>query len=235
MGLTIHYELHSASRSVRNARRLVEQLRQAALDLPFKEVGQVVEFVGDDANFDNADRGNENCWLLIQAAQSIHKDDRFYQVPPRHVIAFSTWPGDGSEPANFGLALYPATIDVANGFLTRRMRTMLSGWSWSSFCKTQYASNPAHGGVENFLRCHLAVVALLDRAKKLGVLKHVSDEGEFWEHRDIKALATEVGEWNTMLAGWAGRLKDAFGDELVAEITKYPNFEHLEADGSLDD
>jgi hypothetical protein len=232
MGLTIHYELQTTHRSVRKARQLVEQLRQHALDLPFKEVGEVVEFKDDDANFDNHDRDDENRWLLVQAGQSIHQRDRYYHVNPRHVIAFSTWPGDGSEPANFGLSLYPATIVIDNQFKVRRMRTMLTGWSWSSFCKTQYASNPDCGGVENFLRCHLAVIKLLDHAKGLGMLKHVSDEGGFWEVRDIKALATEVGEWNTMIAGWAGRLLDDFGKNVVAEITNFPNFEHLEAKGS---
>ena len=42
----------------------------------------------------------------------------------------------------------------------------------------QYASNPDCGGVENFLRCHLAVVKLLDHAATLGILKEVSDEGD---------------------------------------------------------
>ena len=109
------------------------------------------------------------------------------------------------------------------------MRTGLGDWSWGSFCKTQYASNPAYGGVENFLRCHLAVVKLLDHAAHLGILKEVKDEGDFWQKRDIMALAQEVGEWNTMIAGWAGRLKDAFGEAVESEIAKFPNFEHLEA------
>jgi len=86
--------------------------------------------------------------------------------------------------------------------------------------------------MENFLRCHLAVVKLLDHAKEFGLLKLVSDEGDYWEKRDIKALAQEVGDWNSMIAGWAGRFKDAFGDGVVSEITNYPNFEHLEAKGS---
>jgi hypothetical protein len=49
--------------------------------------------------------------------------------------------------------------------------------------------------------------------------------------RDIKALAQEVGDWNSIIAGWAGRLKDAFGDGVASEIAKYPNFEHFEAKG----
>ena len=49
MGLTIHYQLQSASRSPAKARQLVEQVRQKALDLPFKEVGEIVEVNTADA------------------------------------------------------------------------------------------------------------------------------------------------------------------------------------------
>jgi hypothetical protein len=231
MRLTIHYSLQSPTRSPDKARQLVEQLRQKALDLPFKEVGEVIDLGRDE--IDRLDRENPFRWLMIQAEGSVPQGDVHYRVKPLRVIAFSAWPGEGSEEANFGLAIYPKTIEVEDRsrwpYRTKRVRTGLGGWSWSSFCKTQYASNPECGGVENFLRCHLAVVKLLDAAAELGVLKEVHDEGEYWEKRDIPALAAEVGDWNTMIAGWAGRLKDSFGDGLQSGIAKFPNFEHLEA------
>ena len=225
MGLTIHYSLQAKTSSPQKARQLVDQLRQKGLDLPFKEVEQIVEISGDTADLDKLDRDDPNRWLLIQTGRYVERDGRHYRVTPTQVIAFSTDPGEGSEQANFGLAVYPKTIEVEG----KKVRTGLDDWSWSSFCKTQYASNPECGGVENFLRCHLAIVKLLDHAKELGILKEVSDEGDYWEKRDIKALAQEVGDWNTMIAGWAGRFKDAFGDGVVSEIAKFPNFEHLEA------
>ena len=114
---------------------------------------------------------------------------------------------------------------------TRRIRTRLSGWCWGSFCKTQYASNPECGGVANFLRCHLSVIRMLDHAKELGILRSVSDEGDFWEKRNIEDLSREVGQWNEAIAGWLGQLKDQLGPDLLAAITKFPNFEHLEAKG----
>ena len=234
MGLTIHYQLQNASRSPAKARQLVEQLRQKALDLPFKEVAEIVELDGETADFDKLDKDDPKRWLLIQAGQYVIHDERHYRVTPQRVIAFSTWPGEGCEEANFGLAVYPKTIEVedrsGSPHRKKKIRTNLGNWSWSSFCKTQYASNPEVGGVENFLRCHLAVVKLLDAAAEIGILKEVRDEGDYWEKRDIKALAAEVGDWNTMIAGWAGRLKDSFGDGVIAEIAKFPNFEHLEAE-----
>ena len=145
-----------------------------------------------------------------------------------------TLPGDGCEAANFGFCKYPAHIEVDDPEWPgqcNRIRTKLPGWRWSSFCKTQYASNSECGGVQNFLRCHLSVVSLLDHARSLGILEGVSDEGDFWETRDVCALTQEVGQWNNMIAGFAGQMKDWFGDQFVAEITNFLDFEHLEAKG----
>ena len=98
MGLTIHYSLQSASRTPAKARQLVEQLRQKALDLPFKEVGEIVEVNGDTADLDKLDRDDQNCWLLIQAEQYLVRGGRHYRITPTLVIAFSTLPGD--DPSN---------------------------------------------------------------------------------------------------------------------------------------
>lgn len=72
---------------------------------------------------------------------------------------------------------------------------------------------------------------MLDHAQELGLLNEAHDEGGYWQKRDLPALAKEVGDWNTMIAGWAGRFKDAFGDQVDSEISKFGNFEHLEAAG----
>ena len=231
MGLTIHYGLkHSGN----DAAALVAKLRQRALDLPFMEVGEIVDLGGAACDFDQRDRDDPNRWLLIQAGQYLDdplNNGTSYGLAPTRVIAFSTWPGEGCEAANFGLCQYPRHLHVDG----RKIPTNLPGWSWRSFCKTQYASNPECGGVENFLRCHLLVVAMLDYAKTLGTLERVSDEGGYWEKRDVAALAREVGEWNGILAAFAGQLQDALSGgpgQLVSEITKFPNFEHLEAVGA---
>ncbi len=233
MGLTIHYKLHSDTRSPAEARRLVEELRRRALDLPFAEVEEVVELSGDACDFEKQDREHPHRWLLIQAGQWLVRDDVHYRVMPKHVVAFSCDPGEGCEQANFGLCLYPGVLDVTDSRTghARKLRTQLKGWCWSSFCKTQYSSSSSAGGIPNFLRCHLSVIRLLDHAKQLGILASVSDEGDFWEKRDVRALAREVGEWNEGMAGLVGQLKDMFGADLEAPIAKYPDFEHLEAKG----
>ena len=239
MGLTIHWNLQADVRTETEARQLVDRLRQRALDLPLASVGEIMDLSGRDADYKVQPAESPARWLLIQAGQYVEKDDCHYAVAPQHVIAFQTQPGDGCEPANFGLCRYPAFIEVEDqrvGFLPRkrRVRTGLTGWCWSSFCKTQYASNPACGGVQNFLRCHLSVIALLDFGKSLGMVEGVKDEGSYWETRDVEALAREVGEWNEMIAAFAGQFKDALGAGVVSEIAKFPNFEPLEARGRRD-
>ncbi len=235
MGLTIHYKLYSDTRDAKQARQLIEDLRKRALDLPFAKVGEVTELKGGSCNYQYY-VGNANAplrWLAIQAEQLVERENNYYRVKPKHIIAFSTDPGEECEPANFGLALYPATIfvpDPKTG-LNCRLQTELTRWCWSSFCKTEYASNPAAGGVQNFLRCHLLVIRMLDIAKELGILASARDEGGFWENRDVEALAKEVGEWNQGMAALVGQLKVLLGGNIDAPITKFPNFEHLEADG----
>jgi hypothetical protein len=207
------------------------------MDLPFERVDEVIELSGPQCEYEQYGQDHPNRWLLIQAGQFVVDplcEGRSYSVTPSHVIAFSTWPGQGCEEANFGLCRYPATIDLHSGRpgQGRQIRTRLRGWSWGSFCKTHYASNPKWGGLRHFLRCHLAVIAMLDHAQSLGMLDHVSDEGGFWDKRDVEALARQVGEMSELLAGLAGRLKDLAGDQVLAEIAKFPDFEHLEAKGA---
>ena len=50
MGLTIHYQLASTGDEA-HTRQLVQQLRQAALDLPLQHVGEIVELRGDQCDW----------------------------------------------------------------------------------------------------------------------------------------------------------------------------------------
>jgi hypothetical protein len=149
MGLTIHYSLHSATCHNDDARKLVEQLRTRALDMPFQRVGDLVDLKGDGCDYESRERDDPYRWLLIQASQPIERDGYMYHVAPTRLFAFSTSPGEGSEPANFGLCRYPRHVVGHDG---RKVTTGLpSGWYWSSFCKTQYASNPDLGGTQSFV------------------------------------------------------------------------------------
>ena len=196
-------------------------------------------------------------------------------VQPLEIISFDTIPGPGSEWASFGLARYPAEIEVTysprgdDRFIktvtkggwtrwefdwkrgsggwsatattagsspmtrsSRRNGRSRPGWrlAYSTFCKTQYASDPTCGGVPNFVRCHLCVIHLLDRIAELPTMKvrdrrrgqvrpvllHAMTRGRkkrvyTWHDGkyDVKALVQEVGEWNEMIATMFGAMKDA--------------------------
>jgi hypothetical protein len=102
---------------------------------------------------------------------------------------------------------------------------------WSSFCKTQYANAPELGGWANFQRAHLSVVAVLEHMQQIGFRVRVSDEGDFWEGRDLAVLARNIGEYDAMIAGMAGIFKDAAeakGQGVESPILGRRDFEQLE-------
>jgi hypothetical protein len=234
MGLTIHYKL-KAKGTAATAKKLVETLHQQAHDLPLKEVGNIVDLVGEECDFEKREKNDPLRWLLIQSHGTVslshlpgETEHSSHYVSPKRVIAFTTWPGEGCEESNFGLCQFPATITTERH---GKIKSRLDGWHWGSFVKTQYSSDPNCGGVQNFLRCHLSVIAMLDRAKQLGCLESISDEGGFWEQRNLEALVKEIGSWNVMIAAFGGKLKDLLGGGIEMPIANYPNFEHLELAG----
>ena len=233
MGLTIHWSF-KGPKTKAEAKAVIEKLRQRAMDLPFESVSAIVQFKGEAANFEN-DPDGKHRWLKIQARETIwSKDGRTgWDVRPTEIIGFQIIVAPGSEPMEVFLATYPKTILIQDERTRtpKRLRTNRTGWSGGGFTKTQYASRPDCGGVTNFLRAHLSVCRMLDRAKELGILESVSDEGDFFEKRDIPALVNEVGEWNSFIAAGVGAMDELVGTPCIAPIKDYPDFEMLEAKG----
>ena len=258
MGLTIHYDLSAKTRSAAKALKLIQALRQRCLDLPFKTVGDIVDLSGDKADFNKRDDKDPLRWFLIQSDTSVdyvwkrrydkrgnptmravkpdeHDRSRYSMgVLPLHVIGFTAWPGEGCEESNVGLCLYPSTVEVEQYGYKDTVRVGCKGWSWHSFCKTQYANDPAAGGLANFLRCHLTVCAMLEAAKAIGLTVEVHDEGNYWQKRDMKALGQEVGEWDKMIAAGGGALRDALGPAVETAMDGRPDAESLEAHAPAD-
>ena len=181
-------------------------------------------------------------------------------VPAIEWVGFSTMPGEGTESAHFGLARYPkafrptaeqaqiinvtrsrsdrsvtpgpAAIDIPAGEIAVGAR----GWSsWYGWCKTQYAHRH---GLDHFMHCHLALIELLDRAKDLGILDYVNDDGGYWETRSTDVLIGNLRDNDRVVAAFVGALNDQIGEALadrgyvaIAPIQTAPDFEHLEAEG----
>ena len=193
----------------------------------------------------------------IETDYTPHDDDRFISTITKDGMTrwefnwrkFHKWQEEQIRAGNSGPHLSEFHEEK------RKIKTRLSsGWRYSAFCKTQYASEPAAGGVPNFIRCHLCVIHLLDRIAELPTMKvSVDDEGKYgrsyytddpWAEKrvytwhegkySVKALAEEVGEWNTMIAAAFGGLQDmakAHGQEIDAPIASYSDFERLEFKG----
>jgi hypothetical protein len=125
-----------------------------------------------------------------------------------------------------GLCQYPERVQI-NG--QSKPTKLDSGWRFHSFCKTQYAGE--HGW-ENFLKCHLIVVSLLDFWRGMGVRVKVNDEGGYWKSRSIEKLRGELQQYDRLIAAGAGIFKDADnGLAVQSPIFNYKNFERLEHEG----
>jgi len=260
MGLTIHYSLRSSARTQSEAGKQVEAMRQLALDLPFEAVGDVIQLGRRELKAIEATRGpnpSPLLWFAIQSGCYVDlSGGRSVRVEPSIVEGFAVEVGPGCEPMNLGLCRYPATVTVDH----RRYPVNRPGYSWDSFCKTQYASDPECGGAANFVRCHVSAITLLERIGEIpGLTVTVRDEGHYGpsHHSDdyreayaagrkptyvdhpathsIPKLLAECGDYNEMIAALAGALSDRMGaDTVESPIKSYPNFERLEFDGHQD-
>jgi hypothetical protein len=100
-------------------------------------------------------------------------------VNPVPIICFPVMPGKGCEIAAFGF--------------TRPT----DRWWWTYSCCTLHASRSENGGVENFVRSHLALIGLLDAIRLAGhATVEAKDDGGYWQHRDREKLAEAVLTWN---------------------------------------
>ncbi|MGG6265425.1 hypothetical protein ACQ4M3_24410 [Leptolyngbya sp. AN03gr2] len=220
MGLNISYNL-SLTAGVDQAREIVLALRQKALDLAFTQVDEFVELQGEACHFDMDDREDPHIFLKLRGLKpTVIAMNGMSWKDSTYLLAFDTLPGQGCETAAFG-------------FATHNKIQAVNDWIWTGFCKTQYASNSEYGGREHFIRCHLALVKLLDESQKLGVRCEVDDQGNYWNTRSIFELTAALNAQNVFMAATMGSIKNALDSTatLQAPILDYPNFEYLEAEG----
>lgn len=231
MGLSLCYEFRCQTDAA-EARQVVAHLRKLALDLPFDEVSDIVEFRGEPGEHENDQTARMLSIFGCQYGQKRMADgeDVWISINPKHVICFSIHPTKGSETAQIGLAAHPAVVEYHHGGQTYLIETGLVGiYSWAQCCKTQYAGLQQYGGVPNFLKAHLTLVDLLDQAHATGMSVEVKDDSGYWDDRDKPKLEQTLARWNGLIAAFAGQLKDRL--DVQAPILSAPDFEHLEAKG----
>ena len=95
-------------------------MRQLALDLPFEKVDDTVQHLGPDVCQRPLEdlRPNENLFSsVLDGCKHVdipwhRKQSASVTVQPLEILSFWTIPGPGSEWASFGLARYPAEVEV---------------------------------------------------------------------------------------------------------------------------
>jgi len=219
MGLTIHYELRlPTSMAEDDVDDIVAALQAYARTLPFEHVSPVTS-VSDQPLWDlppsdrplsdlPLDTSGADVWssclegwaMLI--AEPFDEDERGFTGDVTTARGFLVNPGEWCETATVGFLRCANTIGVP------------LGWYWQCSCKTQYASNISGAF---FVACHTAVVALLDRAVRLGVDVTVEDETDYWEIRDEARLIRQVGSGNRLVERIAGPFVKVIGLEACDE------------------
>lgn len=59
---------------------------------------------------------------------------------------------------------------------------------------------------------------MLDAARELGITCDVTDEGGYWDNRNIQELTSTIRQYNILMAGFAGQLKDNLAADNITSI-----------------
>ena len=217
MGLTIHYKL-AVEKNIPSAaaRELIQRIALHAKEIGCAEVGEVMRV---EAN-------TPFTGLFVRMGRA--EDCCFGQAQARSGWMVDVWPGEGCESALFALCKYPRRIRSIAGSLPTGFE---GGWLFKGHCKTQYA---AEHGWPHFLRCHKAVVEMLDFCRQLGLEVQVTDESGFWDTRSEEQVRATLQRYDGLVAAVAGVLKDAAeenGSSVKSPMFDRADFEHLEAMG----
>ena len=140
MGLTLRYTLQAKVRTAGQAKRLVEGLRQAACDLPIRDVGPLVEYEARPGQHEVFPAGFDVTYM-------VRRGDTWTCQPPARFVAFHIDPAAGSEWADLvWLAFRAGRAGTGRAFARRSTRATPSTaesptscaatWGWLS-CWTE--------------------------------------------------------------------------------------------------
>lgn len=158
---------------------------------------------------------------------------RLIWVAPVAGWQFEVEIGEGCEPLRLGLFRHPRKVRLGSGEWIET--NVPRGWHFEGWCKTQYA---ARHGWDHFLHCHRTVLRLLASLRRRGVEVSITDDGEYWPEGDEARLCAKLGEFDALVAGWVGLLKDraeesGWGEPVTAPILRRDDFERLEHAGRM--
>ena len=154
-----------------------EEVRKAVATSPAPVVGRLLPFTGETCSGKSSTgcaivqgrhmshrRGNAPSWVLVELED---------QVQGPYSLAVQRHDRRGPNDS----LLPPSSRPTWNGCCGARSTTVPGETgTWGSFCKTQYANE---FGLPNFLRAHMTVCAILEKAQDIGFKVTVNDEGGF--------------------------------------------------------
>lgn len=197
----------------------IQELKARFQELPVTSVGDIVEIEHAHTTFDT-NRGEKRPYLEALLGNSMALADFSTSMSKR---AFTDRVERVNETGN-GLAL---TVDVGEGceYFQILLGRFGEGETWYGGCttKTQYA--------EHFIPCHLTVIAMLDLCKETGILKKATDDGEYWETRDLNVLGKNMNISTDRIRAIVAALKNSKeGRVLHAPIEQSANYVRMEED-----
>ncbi len=113
------------------------------------------------------------------------KNLSFAEDPGKTGLVFRCLVGEGCESTNIGLI----SKDRNN-------------WRGDASTKTQYA--------EHFYLSHTMVCDILDICRTNGILNDVNDQGQFWETRNPKVLATNINKSTRIIMAMSKKFSEIF-------------------------
>ena len=203
MGLTIGYQL-SARRPLKLAAlpKLIAPLRDAAHDLGFERVGELVQIGPDYLGQFEQPRGMKKCQLADL-------------LPPAEGWVFSAVPGDGSESVEIGLCRHEG----------------LPGWRWRGGCKTQYASRHGWGHFRDCHRRVVDLLRACEKAGWRVKVMDEGRYWETRSETALRAKIGEYDRLVAALGGVLKDAAESAGERVHGSIFDDPRFERLEAEG----
>jgi len=218
MGLTIHWKFRFEGNK-EEAKSILLSIREKLADWPLAELSPLWEldyskdFNDDEENKSKAGDGlNDYRWAKIQyqppdicrkGKDGMRTWSRSNIYPKYKGWVFMAWAGEGCEPTNIGLISHSGKL-----------------WRGHAFTKTQYA--------EDFVKCHLLVIKILDLCKIAGIVKSVHDEGDYWETRDLTKLAKNINDSTAFISQISCILSQKFPGQIMSPIDNCKNILNVE-------
>ena len=239
MGITIHYKIHfiSDGNPYDKVRKMYDIAKEFERRDIFDKIHPIKIVTPSDVErlqkltFENStyeERADLNelermVWIEREDGRTVG-----IRTKPKEGSYFYIAVGGGAEWADIGLSKTPRYAEYDN----KKYPTKFQEWTFSGFCKTQYAHNY---GPEHFLRCHIGLCEYLKAIQKIdGIAVEVTDEADYYETQDPEKAVNAVSELGMMIAAIGVMIGDSLsGTEATytSPIQEHPRIEELETKG----